>query len=90
MSKFIEVNIVKDWGSKSYNTCTPFRNNNNYGSELYSKQSTTNMVKDWKYNKFQTKTFKNNSSQGYDMKSKLSNVSISKPRFWPSRGLSEK
>tara|TARA_B100000524_G_C23435540_1_gene293179 strand:+ start:204 stop:482 length:279 start_codon:yes stop_codon:yes gene_type:complete len=88
--KIIEVNIVKDWDSKQYNTYTPFKNNNNYGSELYSKQSSPNIVKDWKYKKFNTNPFTNSSLYGYEMKNKLSNVSISRPRYWPSRGLYEK
>ena len=122
-NNFIPINIAKDWYLYNYNglTHTPFKNNNNNGSELYTKQNITNIVKDWNNNIFNTTTLKNKSIRGYEtklnlslnnqkiknypdiknitfrntnkygneVKSNITNVSISKPKFWPSRGFYE-
>jgi len=119
--QILSINLIKDWEKGKYNTFTPFKNNNNYGSELNNKITTVNLVKDWNSNIFNTTVFKNNSTSGYELKTnksidkqkiknygnhtmclknknkfgyemneKIANTSISKPRYWPSRGLYEK
>lgn len=117
--KYTTTNIAKDWYINSYKTCTPFKNNNNYGSELSSNANVTSLVKDWNKQTFNTTNFNNRSLHGYEtkenksinlskkkinnfgkilrnknkfgyeMKNELPNLSIAKPRYWPSRGLNE-
>lgn len=84
MSSFIPVSIVKDWEIETFKTNTPFNNKaiNGYeakdNNDIYlTKPKTINII------------LKNKSITGKEMNSKLSNTSITKPRFWPSRGLTE-
>lgn len=84
MSSFIPVSIVKDWDLQTYKTETPFYNKATNGYEAKSnkdldkpKQKTINII------------LRNKSETGNEMKSKLANTSITKPKYWPSRGLTE-
>lgn len=84
------INLVKNWDTQKINTYIPFKNNNSYGSELISNDIITNLSKDRNNNFFKKTIFKNKSRHGHEMTTTLSNTSISKPKYWPSRGLYEK
>ena len=84
MSSFIPVSIVKDWNLETYKTQTPFNNKAFNGSETKINKA---------LDKSNKKTIKiilrNKSESGNELKNTLANTSISKPKYWPSRGLTE-
>ena len=83
MNSFIPVSIVKDWNQETYKTQTPFNNKANNGSEtklmneFNKSKKTINLI------------LKNKSDTGKELNNKLSNTSITKPKYWESRGLTE-
>ena len=84
MSSFIPVSIVKDWEINNFKTMTPFNNKAINGAETKKNQDIEK-----KNNKTINIILKNKSATGKEMNSKLANTSISRPRYWPSRGLTE-
>ncbi len=84
MSSFIPVSIVKDWNLETYKTQTPFNNKAVNGSE-------TKINNDLDKPKIKTINIilRNKSDTGNELKNSLSNTSISRPKYWPSRGLTE-
>jgi len=91
---FIPVSIVKDWYLYNYITYTPFKNNKKNGSELHSDLNIINVTKNnifyfissEKNNINRHKTFRNNGKCGNEIKNDITNVSISNPKKWISRG----
>ena len=84
MSSFIPVSIVKDWNLNTFKTNTPFNNKAFNGSEIKENNDISKLTK-----KTIKIVLKNKSATGKEMNSNLSNTSISRPRYWPSRGLTE-
>ena len=84
MSSFVQVSIVKDWELEKFKTHTPFNNKSINGSEV-TENKDINLIK----HKTIVLTLKNKSATGNEMNNKLSNTSITRPRYWPSRGLTE-
>ena len=85
---YTKQNIVKDCKKNIFNTTT-LKNKSISGYEIKPNLSLNNQkIKNYPDKK--NITFRNTNKCGNEIKSNITNVSISKPKFWPSRGFYEK
>ena len=82
------TNIVKDRNNNIFNTTT-LKNKSILGYEMKPNLSLGNQ-KIKNYSDKKNLTFRNTNKCGNEIKSNITNISISKPKFWPSRGFYEK
>lgn len=82
----LQVSIVKDWNIQNYDTYTPFKNNNIYGSELIINKD-IDLINE---KTIEPRSLRNRGISGNELKKEIANTSITRPKVWESRGLNEK